>query len=41
MCGFIWTFPMGLIGLGLTFLFALGQKKSLIRKLGVKEANLA
>jgi len=41
MCGYIWTFFMGLIGLGLTFLFALGQKKGLIRKLGVEEAKLA
>jgi len=41
MCGYIWTFFMGLIGLGLTFLFALGQKRGLIRKLGVEEAKLA
>ena len=37
MCGYIWMFLLGLVGLGITFVFTHFEKKGLIRKLGVEE----
>lgn len=38
MCGYIWMFVLGLIGLSITFVFSHFEKKGLIRKYGVEEA---
>jgi len=39
MCGYIWMFFLGLIGLGITFAFGRRERKGLIRKRGVEEAQ--
>lgn len=39
MSGYIWMFLMGLIGLGITVAFGYREKRGLIRKLGIEEAE--
>ena len=39
MCGYIWMFFLGLIGLGITFAFGRRERRGLVRKRGVEEAR--
>jgi len=39
MCGYIWMFVLGIVGLGITMLFQRRERKGLIHKRGVEEAQ--